>query len=210
MMIWCCPPQSNTANFDITEVSPNNERGDQVYPLSIVKAPSCDKNTGRHADNLSVCLPVCPSVKNHVNYLSNSFQTYDNNISKICQQADESMSRICHKSARHLSNICHQPKGRQNNALEAQEVTFVYTVKKRDDKDTLGLDVRYTKGELEVTTILEDGAVARENRERSIRGERVLQIRDMIKSVNGVGLNSHRMVKEMRGKLELSFEVFRA
>eukprot|EP00747_Dinoflagellata_sp_TGD_P184824 gnl/TRDRNA2_/TRDRNA2_40830_c0_seq2.p1 gnl/TRDRNA2_/TRDRNA2_40830_c0~~gnl/TRDRNA2_/TRDRNA2_40830_c0_seq2.p1 ORF type:complete len:154 (+),score=25.65 gnl/TRDRNA2_/TRDRNA2_40830_c0_seq2:71-532(+) len=101
--------------------------------------------------------------------------------------------------------------GEKSRALSRMDEanSFIFTVKKEGPDDILGVDVRHLRGVLQVKTILETGAVARENKARSARGEEELMPSDAIRKVNGVGGDANRMVQEVKESLVISFEVIR-
>eukprot|EP00747_Dinoflagellata_sp_TGD_P125448 gnl/TRDRNA2_/TRDRNA2_174161_c0_seq3.p1 gnl/TRDRNA2_/TRDRNA2_174161_c0~~gnl/TRDRNA2_/TRDRNA2_174161_c0_seq3.p1 ORF type:complete len:152 (+),score=40.35 gnl/TRDRNA2_/TRDRNA2_174161_c0_seq3:163-618(+) len=93
--------------------------------------------------------------------------------------------------------------------VQQEPPSFVYAVKKKDGSDTLGLDVRHLKGELEVKTIIDGAAVTRENKERADRNEEQLQVGDRIRKVNEVSGNASLMVNEIKDSQQIIFHVVR-
>merc|ERR1712125_178711 len=89
--------------------------------------------------------------------------------------------------------------------------TFEVIITKNGADDKLGMDVKQTKGSLEVVQVFADGAIERSNeraRRRQPPGE-CLQVGDVIWKVNGVAQNDHQMVAYCRLSEELRLEVTR-
>lgn len=97
----------------------------------------------------------------------------------------------------------------QSEALEPKIINI--RVKREDEADLLGMDVKHVKGNLVIVQIFSGGAVERCNLEAKAKDppEDQLEIGDIITQVNDAIDNDSAMVAEFQSSLELNVKAIR-
>jgi hypothetical protein len=134
----------------------------------------------------------------------NSVEGSDRDMVAECREQQELILRVLRSHASEAETTPPVPEDLGQGRI------FMFQVERVRADETLGIDAKHGQGRLMVVKIFEVGAVHRVNRSRRRGPGEVLQVNDIILSINGVSGSEQDMIQECRLRNEVNMQVFRA